>query len=336
MKASMCHEFGSPDVLRYETVPDPEPGRGQVVIDIHAAAANFPDVLMLKDQYQFKPGLPFSPGGEVAGVVSALGENVEGVTVGQRVMALTGSGGFAEKVTAPARSLHPIPEGMDMATASGFLMAYGTSYYALVDRGALQPGETLLVLGAAGGVGMSAVEIGAALGAVVIAGASSAEKLAVCVEHGAAMTIDYGKEDLRERVRELTDGRGVDVIYDPVGADLAEPAFRSIGWNGRFLVIGFAGGQIPKLPMNLPLLKGASLVGVFWGAFAGREADANRRNIETLGQMFVEGKLRPVVSAKYPLERATEALEELNQRRAVGKVVVITEAGAAEARPGMV
>ena len=327
MRAVLCREFGGPEVLRYESVPDPEPQSGQVVIDVHAAAANFPDVLMIRDEYQFKPGLPFSPGGEVAGVVSALGPGVEGVAVGDRVMALTGSGGFAEKVAAPVRALLPLPEGMDMAMASGFPTAYGTSYHALVDRGAVQPGETLLVLGAAGGVGMSAVEIGAALGAVVIAGASSAEKLAVCAEHGAALTIDYSKEDLRARLKELTAGRGVDVIYDPVGADLAEPAFRSMAWNGRFLVIGFAGGYIPKLPMNLPLLKGASVVGVYWGAFAGREADANRRNMEALGRMFQDGKLHPVVSATYPLERAAEALEELSQRRAVGKVVVLTEAG---------
>ena len=329
MKAAVCHEFGPPEVLRYETVPDPEPGPGQVVIDVHAAAANFPDVLMMKDEYQFKPGLPFSPGGEVAGIVSAVGPDVDGGRLGERVMALTGSGGFAEKVAVPVRALLPIPEGMDMATASGFPTAYGTSYHALVDRGAVQPGETLLVLGAAGGVGMSAVEIGAALGAVVIAGASSAEKLAVCVEHGAAMTIDYSRENLRERLRELTAGQGVDVIYDPVGADLAEPAFRSMAWNGRFLVIGFAGGHIPKLPMNLPLLKGASVVGVYWGAFTGREADANRRNMEALGLMFREGKLHPVVSATYPLERAADALAELSQRRAVGKVVVLTEAGMA-------
>ncbi|HEV2369374.1 MAG TPA: NADPH:quinone oxidoreductase family protein [Acidimicrobiales bacterium] len=338
MQAVVCHEFGPPENLKREEVPDPVAGPGQVLIDVHASAANFPDVLMLADQYQFKPGLPFIPGGEVAGVVSALGEGVEdgpaGLTLGGRVMALTGTGGFAEKVAVPIRNVFAIPEGMDMAVASGFPTAYGTTYHALVDRGALQPGETLLVLGAAGGVGMAAVELGAALGAVVIAGASSPEKLAACVEHGASMTIDYSKEDLRARVKELTAGQGADVVYDPVGADLAEPAFRSIAWNGRFLVIGFAGGHIPKLAMNLPLLKAASVVGVYWGAFAGRESESNRANMDALGRLFQEGKLRPVVSAVYPLERAAAALEDLGQRRAVGKVVVVTETGAQEGRVG--
>ena len=329
MRAVVCREFGPPDVLRMETVPDPESGPGQVVIEVHASAANFPDLLMMRDQYQLKPGLPFSPGGEVAGVVSRLGAGVAGVEVGQRVMALTGAGGFAEKVVAAAGSLLPIPEGMDMATAAGFPTAYGTSYHALVDRGRLQPGETLLVLGAAGGVGMSAVEIGAALGGVVIAGASSAEKLAVCAEHGAALTVNYAEEDLRSRIRDLTDGRGVDVVYDPVGADLAEPAFRSMAWNGRYLIIGFAGGYIPKLALNLPLLKGAAAVGVYWGAFAGRQSEENRRNFEELGRLYEAGKLRPVVSAAYPLERAADALRDLEERRAMGKVVVLTGAGSA-------
>ena len=327
MKAVVCHEFGPPDVLRVETVPDPEPGPGQVVVDVHASAANFPDLLMLKDEYQFKPGLPFIPGGEVAGVVSGVGSGVEGVEAGGQVMALTGAGGFAEKVAVAAGALLPVPAGMDMATAAGLPTAYGTSYHALVDRAALQPGETLLVLGAAGGVGLAAVEIGAALGAVVIAAASSAAKLAACAGHGAALTVNYAEEDLRARVRELTDGRGVDVVYDPVGADLAEPAFRSIGWEGRYLVIGFAGGHIPKLALNLPLLKGASVVGVYWGAFSGRQPEDNRRNFEELDRLYQGGRLRPVVSGVYPLERAAEALEELGQRRAVGKVVVVTGVG---------
>lgn len=322
MKAVVCNEFGPPEVLRVETVADPEPGPGQVVVDVHASAANFPDVLMLKDEYQFKPGLPFIPGGEVAGVVSRVGPGVEGVQTGGQVMALTGTGGFAEKVVIPAGALLPVPDGMDMETASGFPTAYGTSYHALVDRAALQPGETVLVLGAAGGVGLAAVEIAAALGGVVIAAASSEAKLAACVEHGAALTVNYAEEDLRARIRELTDGRGVDVVYDPVGADLAEPAFRSIAWQGRYLVIGFAGGYIPKLPLNLTLLKGAAVVGVYWGAFTGRQAADNRRNFAELARLYGEGRLRPVVSAVYPLERAAEALEDLGQRRAVGKVVV--------------
>ena len=326
MRAAVCREFGPPDVLRVEEVPDPEAAPGQVVIDVHASSANFPDILMMRDEYQFKPGLPFSPGGEVAGVVSQLGPGVEGVGVGDRVMALTGAGGFAEKIAVPAGAVLPVPEGMDLVTAASFPTAYGTSYHALVDRARLAPGETLLVLGAAGGVGMSAVEIGAALGAAVIAAASSEAKLEACREHGAAMTVDYSSEDLRTRVRELTDGRGVDVVYDPVGADLAEPAFRSIAWNGRFLVIGFAGGHIPRLPMNLPLLKGASVVGVYWGAFTGRQAADNRRNFEKLGALYRDGRLRPVVSATYPLEQSAAALEELSGRRVIGKVVVVTGA----------
>lgn len=333
MKAVVCREFGPPDVLRLETVPDPEPGPGQVVIDVHASAANFPDLLMLKDEYQFKPGLPFSPGGEVAGLVSRLGPGVEGVEVGRAVMALTGAGGFAEKIAVPVGALLPVPDGMDMATAAGFPTAYGTTYHALVDRAAMQPGETLLVLGAAGGVGMAAVEIGAALGGVVIAAASSAAKLAVCTEHGAAMTVNYAEEDLRARIKELTDGRGVDVVYDPVAADLAEPAFRSVAWNGRYLVIGFAGGYIPKLALNLPLLKGASVVGVYWGAFTGRQPEDNRRNFAELARLYRSGRLHPVVSATYPLERAAEALEELGERRAIGKVVVVTAAGSTSGSP---
>lgn len=322
MKAVVCNEFGPPEVLRVETVPDPEPGPGQVLVDVHASAANFPDVLMLKDEYQFKPGLPFIPGGEVAGVVSGVGPGVEGVQTGGQVMALTGTGGFAEKVVIPAGALLPVPDGMDMETASGFPTAYGTSYHALVDRAAMQPGETVLVLGAAGGVGLAAVEIAAALGGVVIAAASSETKLAACVEHGAALTVNYAEEDLRARIRELTDGRGVDVVYDPVGADLAEPAFRSMAWQGRYLVVGFAGGYIPKLALNLTLLKGAAVVGVYWGAFTGRQAADNRRNFAELARLYGEERLRPVVSAVYPLERAAEALEDLGQRRAVGKVVV--------------
>jgi NADPH:quinone reductase len=333
VRAVVCHEFGRPDVLRVETVPDPEPGPGQVVIDVQASAANFPDILMVKDEYQFKPGLPFIPGGEVAGVVSRLGPGVEGVETGGQVMALTGTGGFAEKVAVPAGALLPVPDGMDAATASGFPTAYGTSYHALVDRAALQPGETVLVLGAAGGVGLAAVEIAAALGGVVIAAASSESKLEACVEHGAVLTVNYAEEDLRARIRELTDGRGVDVVYDPVGADLAEPAFRSMAWQGRYLVVGFAGGYIPKLPLNLTLLKGAAVVGVYWGAFTGRQAGDNRRNFAELARLYAAGRLRPVVSGVYPLERAAEALDELGQRRAVGKVVVVTAAGSSGGAP---
>lgn len=324
MRAVLCREFGPPESLTLEEVADPVPGPGQVVVAVAASAVNFPDVLMIQDRYQHKPGLPFSPGGEVAGTVAALGPGVTGWEVGRPVMALTGTGGFAERVAVPAGALMAVPEGMDLVTAAGFLTAYGTSYHALVDRGRLQAGETLLVLGAAGGVGLAAVEIGAALGAVVVAAASSAAKLATCTAHGAALTIDYSREDVRARLAELTSGKGPDVVYDPVGGDYAEAAFRSIAWEGRYLVVGFAAGPIPRLALNLPLLKGASVVGVYWGAFAARAPERNRANIERLGAMFREGALAPVVSSVHPLERAAEALSELAERRAVGKVVVVT------------
>lgn len=325
MRAVVCRQFGPPESLTLEEVADPVPRPGQVLVDVAASAVNFPDLLMIRDEYQFKPGLPFYPGGEVAGTVVQVAPEVTGVAVGDRVMALCGVGGFAEQIAVGARACTPVPDGMDMATAGGFLQAYGTSYHTLVDRGRLVPGEVLLVLGAAGGVGLAAVEIGAALGAVVIAAASSPEKLAVCVEHGAALTIDYHQEDLRARLAELTGGLGPDVVYDPVGAELAEPAFRSIAWKGRYLVVGFAGGAIPRLPINLPLLKGADLVGVYWGAFTGRQPEDNRRNLEELAELWRLGRLQPVVSASYPLERAAEALQELGERRAVGKVVVIPD-----------
>ena len=320
----MCRQFGPPESLTLEEVPEPVAGPGRVVLDVAASSVNFPDLLMIRDEYQFKPGLPFSPGGEVAGTVASVGEGVEGTTVGAEVMALCGAGGFAEQVVVPARALLPIPAGMDMPTAAGFLTAYGTSYHALKDRGRLVAGETLFVMGAAGGVGLAAVDIGAALGAVVIAGASSAAKLAACVDHGAALTINYAEEDLRARLKELTGGLGPDVIYDPVGGDLAEPAFRSIGWNGRYLVVGFAGGDIPRLPLNLPLLKGAELVGVYWGNFTARQYADHRRNMDELTELWRKRKLHPAVSAVFPLEEAAAAMNELAERRVIGKVVVTT------------
>jgi len=322
MKAVVCRSFGSPDSLQVEEVDDPVAGPGAVVVDVEASSVNYPDLLMVRDEYQFKPGLPFVPGGEVAGTIIEVGEGVEGVALGERVMALCGVGGFAEKAALPARALLPVPDGMDMATAACFPTAYGTSYHALKDRGRLQPGEVVLVLGAAGGVGMAAVEIGSAMGAVVIAAASSEAKLAACVEHGAAMTIDYSTEDLRARLRELTDGQGPDVIYDPVGGDLAEPAFRSIGWRGRYLVVGFVGGDIPRLPLNLPLLKGAELVGVYWGNFTARQPSDHRRNMDELAAMWAGGQVRPPVWARYPMTEAAAALAELGERRVIGKVVV--------------
>jgi NADPH2:quinone reductase len=308
--------------LVIEEVEDPKPESGQVVLDIEACAVNFPDVLMIQDMYQFKPPLPFSPGAEVAGTVSAVGEGVDGLDIGDRVIASPGWGGLAEKVAVDARSAIDVPDGIDLVHASSFLYAYGTSHYALKDRGQLKPGETLLVLGAAGGVGLAAVELGAAMGANVIAAASTDEKLALCREHGATMTINYVTEDLKARIRDLTGGVGADVVYDPVGGAYSEPALRSTAWEGRFLVIGFADGEIPRVPLNLALLKGCSIVGVFWGAFVGRERQRHRENVAELLAWWQEGKLHPHVSNTYPLERASEAIRELADRKAKGKVVV--------------
>ena len=328
MRAILCKEFGPPESLVLDEVPDPTPAPGQVVVDVHACAVNFPDVLIIRNQYQVKPPLPFSPGAEVAGVVSAVGDGVTGLAEGDRVFASTGFGGLAEKVAVPAAACMAVPDETDLVHASAFLYAYGTSQYALRDRADLRPGESLVVLGAAGGVGLAAVELGAVMGADVIAVASTEEKLALCREYGAKMTINYTEEDLKTRIRELTEGRGADVVYDAVGGEYSEPALRSTAWNGRFLVIGFAAGDIPKIPLNLPLLKGCSIVGVFWGAFAGREPERHRRNVEDLVRLWRDGTLRPHVSSTYPLERSGEAIRELADRKAKGKVVVTVRAGA--------
>jgi NADPH:quinone reductase len=322
MKAVLCREYGPPESLTVEEVDDPTAGDGQVVVDVKACAVNFPDVLIIQNLYQFKPPLPFSPGAEVAGVVSSVGAGVDGVTVGDRVLASTGWGGLAEQVAVGADSLIPVPDTMDFGAASSFLYAYGTSHYALKDRAHLQAGETLVVLGAAGGVGLAAVELGALLGATVIAAASSDDKLELCQEYGASMTVNYATEDLKARIRELTGGAGADVIYDPVGGPYSEPALRAIAWGGRFLVIGFAAGEIPAIPLNLALLKGCDIVGVFWGAFVGRYPEQHRRNVEELMGWWRDGKLRPHVSSTYPLDRAAEAIRELADRKAKGKVVV--------------
>ncbi len=322
MRAMMCRRFGGPEVLALEEMDDPVAGAGQVVLDMQACAVNFPDLLMMADRYQFKPGLPFVPGGEVAGVVRAVGAGVEGIALGDRVAASAGTGGLAERVVVNARAIVPVPDGLDLSEAAGLLYAYGTSHYALKDRAALQPGETLLVLGAAGSVGLAAVELGRLMGARVIAAASTDEKLALSAQYGAAETINYSRVDLKARIRELTDGAGVDVVYDPVGGAYAEPALRATAWNGRYLVIGFAAGDIPRLPLNLPLLRGCSIVGVFWGSFVSRQPEAHRRNVEELTRWWRSGELRPHVSSTYPLEKAADAMRELAERRAQGKVVV--------------
>jgi NADPH:quinone reductase len=321
MRAIRCNQYGPPDTLTLETLPDLTPGPGQVVIDVKAAAVNFPDVLIIENKYQVKPQLPFTPGAEVAGIVRAAGEGVK-FAPGTHVVAYVGQGGFAEQVVASANACVPLPAGADFATAAAFTLAYGTSHHAVVDRAALRAGETMLVLGAAGGVGLAAVEIGKVLGARVIAAASSEEKLEVCRRFGADATINYSTEDLRERIKALTDGKGPDVIYDPVGGDYAEPAFRSIGWRGRYLVVGFANGEIPKLPLNLALLKGASLVGVFWGDFARREPQHNAAAFTEMMGWIGEGKLKPYVSKRYKLADTAEALKDMASRKVTGKIVI--------------
>ncbi|HUG73131.1 MAG TPA: NADPH:quinone oxidoreductase family protein [Steroidobacteraceae bacterium] len=322
MKAAVCKAFGPPETLVLDTTADPEPGPRQVLVDVAACGVNFPDALMVAGKYQSDLLPPFIPGGECAGTVLAVGAEVRDIAVGARVIALCGHGGFAERVVADAGRIVPIPDGMDFVPASAFLVTYGTAWHALKQRARLRDGETLLVLGAAGGVGLAAVELGKALGARVIAAASSAEKLALAMAHGADATINYATEDLKERARTLTAGKGVDVVFDPVGAELFEPAVRATGWNGRVLVIGFAGGSIPKLPVNLPLLKGSAVVGVFWGEFTRREPRASAQNNRELLAMFLAGQLRPHVSATFPLQRAAEALRVLTSRKALGKVVV--------------
>ena len=322
MKAVLCKSFGPAEHLVLEEIASPQPKKNEILLDVHAAGVNFPDTLIIEGKYQFKPPFPFSPGGEAAGVVAAVGEKVSHVKPGDRVMALTGWGSFAEQVAVPAYSVMQIPKGMDFNTAAAFGMTYGTSMHALKDRANLQPGETLLVLGASGGVGLAAVEIGKAMGAKVIAAASSAEKLAVAQAAGADELINYTEASLKDEVKRLTGGMGADVIYDPVGGDLFDQAIRSIAWNGRLLVVGFASGRIPDLPVNLTLLKGAAVVGVFWGSFAQRQPQDNLANFQQLFAWFAEGKLKPLVSQTFPLTQAADAINALGQRKAVGKVVV--------------
>ena len=323
MKAVLCKAYGPPESLVIEEVESLRPGPGQVVIGVKACGVNFPDTLIIEGKYQSRPEMPFSPGGEIAGVVKEVGEGVERLSVGDRVIAFTGWGGFAEEVLVEARVLIPMPDEMDFVTASAFVMVYGTSHHALKDRAKIQPGETLLVLGAAGGVGLAAVELGKAMGAHVIAAASSDEKLAVCRQHGADECINYANEDLKERIKQLTRGRGVDVIYDPVGGNYAEPALRGMAWEGRYLVVGFAAGEIPRIPLNLTLLKGCSIVGVFWGTFTTRDPQRNQEHLRELMSWFREGKLQPHISATYPLERAADALNDMRSRKITGKAVLL-------------
>jgi NADPH2:quinone reductase len=322
VKAVVCKAWGPPDSLTVEELPDLNAGAGQVVIDVEAASVNFPDLLIIQNQYQFKPALPFTPGSEVAGRVREVGEGVDAVKVGDRVLAMTGAGGFAQQVQVAAGAAVKIPDSMPFDEAASLLMTYGTSHYALKDRARVEPGETLLVLGAAGGVGLSAVELGKTMGARVIAAASTDEKLAVCKEKGADELINYSRENLKDRTKELTGGQGANIVYDPVGGELAEQALRATAWEGRFLVIGFTAG-IPKVPLNLVLLKGCQVVGVFWGAFTGREPEKNRANTQELLDWCESGRIKPHVSARYPLEEVATALEAMEARKVTGKVVLL-------------
>jgi NADPH:quinone reductase len=322
MRAVRCEAWGGPETLVVRDLPSPVPGPGQLGVRIRAAGVNFPDVLIIQKKYQVQPALPFTPGAEVAGEVTSLGEGVQGFAVGDRVAALCSTGGFAEEIALDAKSCVKMPPGLSFEVASAFALAYGTSWHAVRDRAALQPGETMLVLGAAGGVGLAAVEIGKAIGARVIAAASTPEKLEICKAHGADEVIDYTAEDLREAIKRLTGGKGPDVIYDPVGGKFAEPAFRSIAWRGRYLVIGFADGTIPALPLNLPLLKGASIVGVFWGDFARREPQALAAGMKELLGWMREQKIRPLISKTYRLDEVPLALAAMAARQVTGKIVV--------------
>jgi NADPH:quinone reductase-like Zn-dependent oxidoreductase len=329
VRALLSHEPGGPETLRLDELPDPEPGSGEILVRVRAAAINFPDVLIIEDKYQLKPPRPFAPGGEIAGEIEAIGEGVQGWTVGDRVIAVTGFGGLAEKVVVPARAAYRLPEERSFEEGAALLLTYATSIHALLDRGKLQAGQTLLVLGAAGGVGLAAVELGKAYEARVIAAVSSEEKAQAARDAGADEAVVYpqgpfdkdGQKALAQLFKEAVGPAGADVIYDPVGGDYTEAALRSIAWEGRFLVVGFPAG-IAKLPLNLTLLKSCDVCGVFWGAFAARDPKANAAHVETLFKLWRQGMISPKVSATYPLERAGEAIRAIAERRVIGKLVV--------------
>ena len=322
MKAVRCVRHGPPEALVVQEIETPVPQAGEVLVEVKAAGVNFPDTLIIQDKYQFKPALPFTPGGELAGVVSAVGPGVTRIKPGQNVIGFTGWGAFAQAAIVKQEQVIPMPPGMPFDIAGSFLMTYGTCYHALKDRAALQAGETVLVLGAGGGIGMATIDIAKALGAKVIAAASSAEKLRACLAAGADAAIDYTSEDLRERLKALTGGKGVDVVCDPVGGKYSELALRSMAWRGRFLVVGFADGEIPRIPLNLALLKGCAIVGVFWGDFIRREPASAERDVRDLVGMVLAGKIKPLVSARYPLEDTRQALEAIMRREVQGKVVI--------------
>jgi NADPH2:quinone reductase len=322
MRALQCVEHGPPERLVINELPSPVAGPGEVVITVKAAALNFPDVLIIENKYQFKPPLPFSPGSELAGIVKDVGDGVTRVKPGDRVMAFIVHGAFAEEVKVEAGRVLPVPDEMDLATASALLLTYGTMDHGLRDRGGLQAGESVLVLGASGGIGLASIEIAKALGARVLAAASTADKLDACREHGADAVVNYSTDDLREAIKAFTGGRGVDIVVDPVGGPYTEPALRSIAWRGRLLVVGFAAGEIPKIPLNLVLLKGCAIVGVFWGDFLRREPAGFAQSVEQLGAWYKTGRITPHVSATFDLDHAVDALELMAARKAVGKLVI--------------
>ena len=322
MKAIVCKKYGPPSDLVFEEVALPPVGEKQVRIKVKACSLNFPDTLIIQGLYQFKPELPFTPGSDIAGIVVEVGSKVKHLNVGDEVFGFTMTGGFAEEAIVDAKTIFPKPPNMSFPIAASFLLAYGTSYHAVIDRAKLQAGETIVVLGASGGVGLAAVEIAKEVGARVIAAASTNEKLELCKAHGADEVINYTNEDLKTRIKELTDGKGADVIYDPVGSSYSEAALRGIAWEGRFLVVGFAAGDIPKIPLNLPLLKGCQIVGVFWGSFAMKDPSKNMQNSLQLMQWFTEGKVKPHIHKLYSLEDTPAALQEMMDRKVVGKVVV--------------
>lgn len=321
MKAVLCKELGLPSQLVLEDVPTKKPGKKEVLIEVKACSVNYPDTLIIQGLYQFKPTLPFSPGSDIAGIVKEVGEGVKHVKPGQEVFGIVPHGGFAEEVIAPANSVFPKPGVMDFKVAASFMMAYGTSYHALKDRAKIKEGEILLVLGASGGVGLAAVELGKLMGAKVIAAASTDEKLELCKEYGADEVINYSNEDLKEKVKELTDGKGVDVVYDPVGGSYSEAALRATAWDGRFLVVGFPAG-IAQIPLNLPLLKGCQIVGVFWGSFAMRFPQQNMQNTMVLINHYSKGELKPHIDRVYSLEQAPQALQDMMDRKTKGKIII--------------
>ena len=325
MHAWLCRKPTGVEALQWEELPTPDPQAGQVRVAIRAASLNFPDLLIVQDKYQMKPPLPFVPGSEYAGVVEAVGDGVSHVKVGDAVAAFGGTGGFATHAVVDAALVMPLPPGFAFDDAAAFILTYATTHHALVDRGQLKAGETLLVLGAAGGVGTAAIQIGKVLGARVIAASSSDEKGELCRSIGADETINYATGNIRDRLKELTGGKGPDVVYDPVGGDLAEPVFRSIGWRGRYLVIGFAQGAIPALPLNLALLKGASIVGVFWGEFARREPKANAAALAELARWYAEGKVKPVIDRRMPMRELPAAYERMGSRTVRGKLVMTND-----------